>query len=300
MAFGSFLSALLHLCILALAVLGLPSLFDRKPPEAGPVPVEIATLADIEDEKKPKPPEAAKPKPPKAGAPPPEPPPLPEPPPQRAPPPETAPPEPKPEPAVRKPPAKKPPPAAAVPRAKPKPPPRKASRPPGKASGPAAKKPVMPRRKPEPPQRIETVLKNLDSLAAPKTAPAGKREEPKRTTLRERFLKEQARKRSREAGIVLALRRQIEPCWNIPAGVKDAAAMKIPVRVRLRPDGALAAPPRVGDPDRLRDPVYRAVAESALRALRHPACTPFKLDLEDYEVWKEAIITFDPSEMVGE
>lgn len=293
MAFGSFLSALLHLCLLALSVLGLPSLFDRKPPEAGPVPVELATLADIESERKPDPPKAKKPKPPKTAVPPPEPPPLAEP----------APPEPKPEPAARKPPAEKPPEVVAVPRTKPKPPPKKVSEPPPrKASRPAAKKPVMPRRKPTPPerpQRLETVLKNLDSLASPKTAPAAKKEKPKRLTLQER-VKRQARERGREAGIVQALKSQIEPCWNMPAGVKDAATVKIPVHVRLRPDGALAAAPRVQDPGRMSDPVYRAFAESALRALRHPSCTPFKLDLEDYEVWKEAIVTFDPSEMVGE
>ena len=46
-----------------------------------------------------------------------------------------------------------------------------------------------------------------------------------------------------------------------------------------------------------RDPVFRAFAESAVRAVR--ACSPLKLPPESYQVWRNIIFNFDPSRMAG-
>ena len=312
MGYGSFLSVLLHVCIFALAVLGLPRLFDPEPVEMGAVAVEIASLSELEAPP-PARPEPAEPEP--AAAEPPPPPPAA----KAAPPPPPAPPSPEPEPALAIPEPRPVPPEAVPapapvpkPKAKPAPPPppkaKPAPPPPPKAvKTVAAKKPPKPRRKPRPPDRMRTVLKNLDRIAAPaprpKTKPARGEQRaaaPAKATLQERFRQAQAR-RGDETAVIAQLRLQLEPCWSVPAGAKDVAGIKVPIRIRLQPDGSLAGGPRVENAVRLEsDPVYRAVAESALRALRNPRCVPFKLPYGQYDIWKDVVFSFDPKEMLGE
>ena len=93
--------------------------------------------------------------------------------------------------------------------------------------------------------------------------------------------------------------RQVTPCWSIPAGVKDAHTIRVGVRIYLKPDGHLSGPPRVEDSKRMRsDFAFRAVAESALRALRNPRCSPLRLPLKSFETWREISFNFDPRELL--
>lgn len=96
-----------------------------------------------------------------------------------------------------------------------------------------------------------------------------------------------------------AVRRQIEQCWNLPAGARDAANLKVTIVVDMNADGT----PRraVLDEQRLAqaDPQYRVAAESALRAVLNPRCHPFRLPREKYERWKTMTLVFDPKEMFG-
>ena len=46
------------------------------------------------------------------------------------------------------------------------------------------------------------------------------------------------------------------------------------------------------------DTYYRAAADSALRALRDPHCTPLDLPPEKYDAWKNLTVTFDPKQML--
>ena len=47
-----------------------------------------------------------------------------------------------------------------------------------------------------------------------------------------------------------------------------------------------------------RDSAFRAAADSALRALRNPRCSPLKLPPEKYDQWKTIVINFDPQDML--
>ncbi len=97
-----------------------------------------------------------------------------------------------------------------------------------------------------------------------------------------------------------AVRRQIEACWNLPAGAKNPEDLIVLVWVSLNPDGTLIQAKVVDDAGRAKfDPYYRAAAESALRALLNPRCTPLKLPPEKYEMWKTMTINFDPRQMLG-
>ena len=117
-------------------------------------------------------------------------------------------------------------------------------------------------------------------------------ETPKRSALQARMM---------AASLAQAVNRQITPCWAIPAGAKDAANMSVAIRIRLNPDGARGGKPKVEDYGRLGcDPFFRAVAESALRALGNPQCMPLKLPYDQYDLWKEITFVFDPKEALGQ
>jgi hypothetical protein len=45
------------------------------------------------------------------------------------------------------------------------------------------------------------------------------------------------------------------------------------------------------------DPFFRTIAESALRALYNPRCSPLALPPEKYQEWRDTLITFNPKDM---
>ncbi|MFT5486266.1 MAG: hypothetical protein ACI9JL_001621 [Paracoccaceae bacterium] len=303
MRYGAIISGLLHVGLLVLVIVGLPRILQSERVEMVPISVEVVSIeemAKLQEKKTPPKPKAKKP-PPKKPDPP-------KPTKKPPPPPEPPKPEPKPEP---KPPEVKPEP---VPKPKPKP---KAETPPKPKVKPAPpKKPETqvaaktpptpkPKRKPKPPppkpDEFQSLLKNLakDRRAAEKAkadAPAKvvkkAAEKPKRSALQARMM---------AASLVQAINQQVTPCWSIPAGAKDAANISVAIRIRLNPDGALGAAPKVEDTGRLgRDTSFRALAESALRALRNPGCMPLKLPYDQYDLWKDIIFTFDPKEALGQ
>lgn len=42
------------------------------------------------------------------------------------------------------------------------------------------------------------------------------------------------------------------------------------------------------------DPVYRAAADAALKAIRDPRCQPWPLPADKYQSWKTMTFNFDP------
>lgn len=95
-----------------------------------------------------------------------------------------------------------------------------------------------------------------------------------------------------------AFRRQIEPCWNVPSGAKYAENLVVEIRVYMNPDATLKSA-KVLDQFRYNsDTAYRAAADSAVRALRNPMCSPLRLPLDKYESWKTIVIRFDPRDML--
>jgi hypothetical protein len=92
-----------------------------------------------------------------------------------------------------------------------------------------------------------------------------------------------------------SVKSQIERCWSPPAKAKN---MTEPVEITAKVDiygRVLAA--QVTSTTQMRDPVYRAVAESALRAVLHPNCSPLRLPPEKYDEWKTLSLTFSMMDM---
>lgn len=278
----------LHLLVLVLAVVGLPRLWDTPAPPDTPVIVELVTIdkqTKAEDTPKAKPPKKKAVKTP----------PPPEPPRVR----KTA--EPPPPPQSRKVDAPK---AEKVPlikaKKKPKKKPRKKVKP---APPPRQITRARPRRRP-PASREDFLRSVLRDVAPEKRA-----ERPKKTVKRETPRPAPAAKKTpvRRAPLdaratmteIDAIRRQIEACWSIPAGARRAEHLVVGIRVWVNPDGKVA---RAEILDRTRmgvDTFFRSAAESAMRAVLNPRCSPLRFPPKKYDLFKVMVLSFNPREATG-
>ena len=305
---GITLSTGLHAGVLAFAVLGLPSIFDPPPPAEAIIAVNIVTEA-AELKPEPKPPEPRKPPPPiekpepeppkpvPKKAPPPEPEPVPEvePKPEPEPPPEPKPeprPEPKPEPIPE-------------PKPEPKPKPKKVEKPlppqakPKPAQPKLAKAVPAPKRKPKPPaDAFDTLLRDLDRQR--KTATPKPRREQVRAPSRPAPRRQDSLSQRRLiSALIQQIREQVWKCWNPPIGIKDAHKIQVGISIELNPDGTLIGSPKIVNKGRFSaDPVFRAYAESAVRALQNPRCQPLKLPPDSYKAWRAISFNFDTRELL--
>jgi len=282
------LSVALHATIILFTWLGAPSIRALITPEQL---IEVELVAEAVQ---PKPEPASKPEPKKAVKPPPPPP----------PPPQVSEPEPEPE-AIPLPEPK--PKLAEKPKPKPKPKVKPKPKPKPKQQ---ARRP-RPKSKPKPPPKrndFASVLKTVSKLK--KKTPVKTQPKAVKTKPAPDFQKQVAAalKRKRPATrrldslasasrLSATIRRQIEPCWSMPAGARDAQNMTVEIRLWMNPDGRVQSAAIVDTRRVASDPFYRSMAEYALRAVRNPRCQPLRLPLEDYSEWREIVLTFDPRDM---
>ena len=283
-------SAGFHLAVLG-ALLGMVHfhLFERKIDEEQPIVVQLvnvapethATQLTHEMPKPVKPEEVAQAEPPK-------------------------PPEPKPEPPKPEPPKPAPPPESKPEPPPPPPPPPTPPKPEVKAEAPKPEppKPQPPPPKPTPPKKKEddaafdALLKNLakhDPTQTPADQPPQKQVAAAQPThaSSQPIAPLGPQLTTSELDLV---KQQIEACWNVPAGARDAKDLTPEFRVYMNPDGTVRTATQL-NPDRNSDPFFQAAADSALRALRNPHCQPLKLPLDKYDQWQTFTITFDPKDI---
>jgi len=92
-----------------------------------------------------------------------------------------------------------------------------------------------------------------------------------------------------------ALIARLQQFWNTPAGASNPDEVTVVVRIRLKRDGTLAAPPMVLTSGRT--PLFLASRDSAVRAVLRGQ--PFDmLRPEHYDQWQEIDINFDPRLMM--
>jgi len=325
---GAVFSALMHVTLAVLIVVGLP--FVQKPvrPLAPPVVVEILPITELSNprkgrkrvekvkermaekaetrrsaaQKKAEDPPKVKPKPVVEK---PKPRPVPKPKvvekPKPAPKPKVAE-KPKPKPKVVEKPKPKPEPkVAALPKPEPKPAPKPEPKPKAEAPKPQprvkAKPKPKPRAKPKPERRMTLagILNSVDKLkrdakVAPRerTAPNKRRGSPRHDPTLQLSRSE-----------FDALRRQLSGCWNFPAGAKDSGSLIVEIKVVVNRDRTVRDA-RIVDVARMRsDPYYRSAAESALRAVLNRRCSPLQLPPSKYRLWRNMTLEFDPRKMLG-
>lgn len=337
---GLALSAVLHLCVLTLVIVGLPSLFRHRPPEDTPIAVNLVMIAPETRATHPNPfrPKAdAKPEPPIAAPAPkpepkPEPPkPVPEPPAAAAPPPPPPPPPPEPaKPEAKAPPPPPPPPPkpieARAPPAPPPPPPEKpkperevrqahhAAPAPADKADPAAFDKLLKTLQEKRPERsqaklvktvehkrpeasFDALLQNLtreqtadaeDAPPAPhRVAAAAPPSSQPRAPLGSQLT----------ASDIDLVREKLRPCFNPPFGAKESPDLVADIRVVMNPDGTVQQA-RIVDTGRYGgDQVYRALADSGVRALKNPECSPLPLPADRFDVWKTFILGVSTKDM---
>jgi colicin import membrane protein len=95
-----------------------------------------------------------------------------------------------------------------------------------------------------------------------------------------------------------ALRQKLAKLWRIPPGARDPEELVVVFRIKLKPDGRLVEGPWPQLVSSGKTPLAIAARESAARAIN--IGQPFDmLRPENYELWKDIEITFDPRDMIG-
>jgi hypothetical protein len=98
-------------------------------------------------------------------------------------------------------------------------------------------------------------------------------------------------------GEIDALMRQIGGCWTLPAGVDGIEDMVVRLRIQVRPDRTVQVV-TIEDQARLnQDSIFRAVAESARRAVDR--CSPLNLPADKYALWRDIVMNFYPEYAIG-
>jgi hypothetical protein len=93
------------------------------------------------------------------------------------------------------------------------------------------------------------------------------------------------------------LNQHMKNFWNMPSGHEKASQIVVEIRLSIKPDGTVHKA-TIMDMERFqRDADFRIAAECALRAVLDPECSPLPLPPNEYELWKDMIFEFNPSEM---
>ncbi|MDH5410434.1 MAG: hypothetical protein OEY16_03520 [Alphaproteobacteria bacterium] len=96
-----------------------------------------------------------------------------------------------------------------------------------------------------------------------------------------------------------AVKNQFIKCWNVPVGARNPEELVVEIKIWVDRDRMVRKAQIIDSSRMASDRFFRAMAESARRAVLHKNCNPLKLPPDKYEVWKEITMTFDPSKMVG-
>jgi hypothetical protein len=145
---------------------------------------------------------------------------------------------------------------------------------------------------------MDSVLKNLSKLQ-PSPQKTDQPTKEKTAPVQQQQSAIAALATQMSAGEMDALIQQLSKCWNIPAGARDAQNLNVDVRIQVNPDRTVRAIQIVDQARYNSDGFFRATADSAVRALRSPACSPLALPPDKASLWKDMVIGFNPKEMLG-
>lgn len=94
-----------------------------------------------------------------------------------------------------------------------------------------------------------------------------------------------------------AIRRLMQRCWIVPNGVRGVRNLQVKLKLTISKDGTVKNA-QIVDRGRMgTNPIFRAAAESAERAIMDPSCNPLPLNPAKHTQWKNMTMTFDPADM---
>ncbi len=94
-----------------------------------------------------------------------------------------------------------------------------------------------------------------------------------------------------------ALRQQLSGCWSVMAGSANPDDLRVELEVVVNQDRTVASTEVVDQSKYNSNTTFRAAADSAMRAMRNPNCSPLNVPPDKYNQWHEMTIVFDPKEM---
>lgn len=100
------------------------------------------------------------------------------------------------------------------------------------------------------------------------------------------------------SGEAYALARQLQRCWSIEAGALYPDDLIVKVRVVVSRDRQVLSAAIIDQWRYSKDLYFRSAADAAIRAFHSPECKTLELPPNKYEMWKDIVVTFDPSDML--
>lgn len=91
--------------------------------------------------------------------------------------------------------------------------------------------------------------------------------------------------------------KQIQGCWSLLPGAANADALAVNLTITVNADRTVRDVTITDTARYSSDAFFRAAADNAIRAIRHPDCTPLDLPVNKYDQWKSITINFDPRTM---
>ncbi len=93
-----------------------------------------------------------------------------------------------------------------------------------------------------------------------------------------------------------AIKAQISKNWNLDAGAKDLDKIQVLLRISMDQDGTVRDV-TLAEPGQMNNPVYRAVAESAIRAVR--LSSPLTYPVQKYDSFREFELLVKPGDALN-
>ena len=153
---------------------------------------------------------------------------------------------------------------------------------------------ALPEPEPEPEtpkDPLASILRNVEKL----------KDQPKPTQTQQAEVPQPASQRQPSRievdAVAREVERQLSACWRIEPGARGAEDHVVEIKVNLNPDGSVRQVKIVDVQRMVADAYYRSAAENARRAIL--SCSPFDLPLDQFEIWREMTLNFDPRRMFG-
>ncbi len=147
-------------------------------------------------------------------------------------------------------------------------------------------------------QELRNLLRNIDRPRTPPPPPASPRQD-----------RQQGPARPNSANVASnpnlpvsrseqdAIREHVSRFWNVPIGARDAENLVVDLRIECDPDGTVRNVRLENSARMASDPMYRAAADSAMRAVR--MASPLPIPAGKAAQFRDFILSFNPRQLMG-
>jgi outer membrane biosynthesis protein TonB len=146
--------------------------------------------------------------------------------------------------------------------------------------------------KKKPDLKLEDISAFLDKQKGEKTAPAKPTTETGSPKLAENDA--QGNDQVVTATLINALTSKVKGCFNVPPAARDAD-ISVRIHFLLNQDGSVNGQPEVASLNS--DPIFDATARAAVSAILE--CQNYELPPDQYELWKDNTLDFNPNLLFG-